>query len=244
MTKQSKTFCSRGSNTRRIKIARLKPLHSRKIKENEYSFVLQPKADHHGSKIRFRDYRGVGPFILQRVLPNENYIVRRLNTNKTQILHRILLIKFVPNPPLEDNFRENRLQPDEEIFIPQDDFCTITWETNFGEQLVTRGCEPTPTNLPTGEQPTTANANASDAHENKTDYIFTRDELNDATDAARNQKERLNDDVSKRKEANEAARDETSDWPIPAVYPKKRKNFAELVRKTGKRYKFSRKKVY
>ena len=58
------------------------------LKENEYCFVLQPKADHQGLKIPFRDYRWVGPFIVQKALPNENYIVRRINTNKTQILHR------------------------------------------------------------------------------------------------------------------------------------------------------------
>ena len=82
------------------------------LKEGDYSFVLQPKADHQGSKIPFRDYCWVGPFIIQKVLPNENYIVRRLNTNKTQILHRIRLKNFVPNQPLEVNFQEKRLQPD------------------------------------------------------------------------------------------------------------------------------------
>ena len=91
------------------------------LKENDYCFVLQPKADHQGSKIPFRDYRWVGPFLIQKVLPNENYVVRRINTDKTQILHRIHLKKFVPNQPLEDNFREQQLQPDEEIVIPQDD---------------------------------------------------------------------------------------------------------------------------
>ena len=65
-------------------------------KENDYCFVLQPKADHQGSKTPFRDYRWVRYFIVQKVLPNENYIVRRINTNKTQILHRIRLKKFVP----------------------------------------------------------------------------------------------------------------------------------------------------
>ena len=64
------------------------------LKENEYCFVLQPKADHQGSKNPFRDYRWVGPFIVQKFLPNENYIVRRINTNKTQILHRFRLKKF------------------------------------------------------------------------------------------------------------------------------------------------------
>ena len=59
------------------------------LKENEYCFVLQPKADHQGSKTPFRDYRWVGPFTVQKLLPNANYLVRRINTNKTQILHRI-----------------------------------------------------------------------------------------------------------------------------------------------------------
>ena len=132
------------------------------LKENDYCFVLQPKADHQGSKIPFRDYRWVGPFIVQKVLPNKNYIVRRINTNKTQILHRTRLKKFVPNQPLEDNFREQRLQPDEEIVIPQDDLYIITWETDFGEQLVTRGRDPIPTSLPNGGQLNAAEPNNSE----------------------------------------------------------------------------------
>ena len=189
------------------------------MKENEFCFVLQPKADHQGSKIPFRDYRWVGPFIVQKVLPNENYIVRRLNTNKTQILHRIRLKKFVPNQPLEDNFRDRRLQPDEEIVIPQDDLYIITWETDFGEQLNTRDNETIPTSVPNGEQPSTARIN-TDANENEVDYIITRDESNDAANAARNRNERLCDDVTKRNEATEAIRNEEFDWPNPAVSPK------------------------
>ena len=67
------------------------------LKEKDYCFVLQPKADNQASKIRFREYRWIGPFVVQTVLSNDNYIVRRLNTKKTQILHRIRLKKFVPN---------------------------------------------------------------------------------------------------------------------------------------------------
>ena len=187
------------------------------LKENGYCFVLQPKADHQRSKILFRDYRWVGPFILQKVLPNENYIVRRLNTNKTQILHRIRLKKYVPNQSLEDNFRDERLQPYEEIVIPQDDSYTISWETNFGDQLATRGNEAIPTSLPNGEQLVTAEANSSDVHENEADYIITTDNPNDVNDAAQSQNERLKNDVSNRNEAGEAARNENSDWPDSAV---------------------------
>ena len=194
------------------------------LKEGDYCFVLQPKADHQGSKIPFRDYRWVGPFIVQKTLPNENYIVRRLNTNKTQILHRIRLKKFVPNQPLEDNFREQRLQPDDEIIIPQDDLYVITWETNFGEQLDTRGSEPIPASLTNDEQPSTAEANASDASENEVDYVITSDESNLTDRASHSRDERLNDDVTKRNKATAVTENTKSDWPNPAVFPKNQEN--------------------
>ena len=57
--------------------------------------------------------------------------MRRLNTNKTQILRRIRLTKFVPNAPLEDKDDGEKLQPDNEIVIPQDDLYTISWEEDF-----------------------------------------------------------------------------------------------------------------
>ena len=188
------------------------------LKENEYCFVLQPKADNQGSKIPFRDYRWIGPFIVQKVLPNENYIVRRLNTNKTQILHRIRLKRFVPNQPLEDNFREQRLQPDEEIIIPQDDLYVITWETDFGEQIVTRGNEPLPTNLPNGERPSMAE-NTNDANENDVDYIITREGLNNDS-AVHGRNDRLSHDVTTTNDVTEEASNDEPDWPNEAGLPK------------------------
>ena len=105
------------------------------LQEKDYCFVLQPKADSQGSKIPFRDFRWIGPFIVQKVLPNNTYIVRRLNTNKTQILHRIRLEKFVPNTPLEDKYTQEKLQPADEIIIPQDNLYTIAWEADFEYEL-------------------------------------------------------------------------------------------------------------
>ena len=105
------------------------------LKEKDYCFVLQPKADSQASKIPFREYRWIGPFVIKKVLSNDNYIVRRLNTNKTQILHRIRLKKFVPNAPSEDKYDGEKLQPDKEIVIPQDDLYTISWEIDFEYDL-------------------------------------------------------------------------------------------------------------
>ena len=146
-----------------------------------------------------------------------------LSTNinlKTQILHRIRLKKFVPNQPLEDNFREERLLPDEEIVIPQDDLYTITWETNFGEQLATRGSEPIPASLPNGERLTTAKANADNASENEADYIITTDRPNDVNDTVHSRDKRMKSDVSNANEDSDATRNENSDWPDSAVYHK------------------------
>ena len=76
------------------------------LKEKDYCFILQPKVDHQGSKIPFRDLRWIGPYLVEKVLPNNTYIVRKLNTNKTQILHRIGLRKYNPEEPPEDIIRK------------------------------------------------------------------------------------------------------------------------------------------
>ena len=132
MTKPRKTSCSHISNTRSntTKKAKASPL-----KEKDYCFILQPKADHQGSKIPFRDFRRIEPYIVEKVLPNNSYIVRKLNTNKTQILHRCRLRKYNPEKPPEDNYQEIQWQVDDNIVVPQDDLYTIAWEAEFGGHL-------------------------------------------------------------------------------------------------------------
>ena len=70
---------------------------------------------------------------MEKVLPNNNYIVRRLGTNKTQLLHRIRLRKFIPQAPLADSFvRETDWQKDDQTPIANDDLYAQSWNTNFG----------------------------------------------------------------------------------------------------------------
>ena len=105
------------------------------LKEKDYCFILQPKADHQGSNIPFRDFRWIGHYLVEKVLPNNNYIVRKLNTNKTQILHRISLRKYNPGKPPEDNYPETQWQIDDNIIVPQEDLYTNAWEAEFGGHL-------------------------------------------------------------------------------------------------------------
>ena len=76
------------------------------LKEKDYCFILQQKANHQGSKKPFRDFRWIGPYLVEKVLPNNNYIVRELNTNKIQILHRIGFRKYNPEKPLKTTIRK------------------------------------------------------------------------------------------------------------------------------------------
>ena len=105
------------------------------LKEKDYCFILQPKADHQGSKIPFRDFRRIGPYLVEKVIPNKNYIVRKLNTNETQILHRICLRKYNPEKPPKDNHQETQWRIDDNIVVPQDELYTIAWEAEFGGHL-------------------------------------------------------------------------------------------------------------
>ena len=83
----------------------------------------------------FRDFRWIGPYLVEKVLPNNNHIVRKLNTNKTQILHRIRLRKYNSEKSPEDNYREIKGQVDDNNVVPQDDLYTIAWEAELGGHL-------------------------------------------------------------------------------------------------------------
>ena len=103
------------------------------LEQGDFCFILQPLADHQGSKIPFREFRWIGPYVIEKFLPNENYIVHKLNSNKKQILHRIRLRKYTPNTTLQDTRPEGNLQADDEIIIPQDDLYINSWESNFDD---------------------------------------------------------------------------------------------------------------
>ena len=79
-----------------------KKANASKLEEQQYVHVLQPKVDHHGSKIPFTEIRWIGPYIVEQALPNNNYLIRKLGTNKTQVLHRMRLRPLTPSQPIPD----------------------------------------------------------------------------------------------------------------------------------------------
>ena len=103
------------------------------LETTDYCYILNPNADTQATKIPFREFRWCGSYKVEKVLPNNNYIIRRLGTKETQLLHRIRLRKFNPQAPLADIFvRESDWQKDDQKAIPNDDLYAQSWNTNFG----------------------------------------------------------------------------------------------------------------
>ena len=79
-----------------------KKANASKLKEADYVYILQPKADRQSNKIPFTEFRWNGPCIIEKVLTNNNYLVSKSGTNKTQVLQRMKMRQFTPRQPPAD----------------------------------------------------------------------------------------------------------------------------------------------
>ena len=92
------------------------------LKEADYLYVSQPKADHQEIKIFFTEFRWIGPYIVKKVLPSNKYLVRKSGTNKMQVLHRMRMRQFTPRQTLPDiQIRPQEWKPDSEVSFKHDD---------------------------------------------------------------------------------------------------------------------------
>ena len=113
-----------------------KKANASKLKQSDYVYILQPKADRQGSKIPFADFRWIGPYIFETVLPNNNYVISKIGTNKTQILHRMRLRKFSPRQTIPDiPVTPREWQPDPEVIIKHDDLYARAWECEYDKPI-------------------------------------------------------------------------------------------------------------
>ena len=107
-----------------------------KLKEADYVYILQPKADHQGSKIQFTELRWIGPYIVEKAIPNNNYLVRKNGTNKTQVLHRMRMRQFTPHqPPADITVKPQKYKSDPEFSFHHDDLYARAWEYDFEQPI-------------------------------------------------------------------------------------------------------------
>ena len=106
-----------------------KKANASKIKKADYVYVLPLKADHQGSKIPFTEIRWVGPYIIENLLPNNNYLLRKIGTNKTQVLHRMKMRQFTPRQsPVYIRVKTQQYKSDPEFSLNHDDLYARAWE--------------------------------------------------------------------------------------------------------------------
>ena len=107
-----------------------------KLKQADYVFILQPRADHQGSKIPFLDFRWVGPYFIEKVLPNNNYLVRKIGTNNTELLLRMRLRQFTPRQSISNiTITPCEWQPNPKVVIRHDDLFARAWECEYDEPI-------------------------------------------------------------------------------------------------------------
>ena len=74
------------------------------------------------------------------MLPNNNYLARKIGTNKTQILHRMRLRQFTSRqPPSDIPVAQREWQPDPEFVITHDDLYARAWECEYDEPIFDSG---------------------------------------------------------------------------------------------------------
>ena len=113
-----------------------KKANAPKLKEADYVYILQPKADHQGSKIPFTEFRWMGQYIVEKVLPNNIYLVRKIGTDKTQVLHRMRMRHFTPRqPPADITVKPHEYKSDPEVSLNHDDLYARAWECDFEQPI-------------------------------------------------------------------------------------------------------------
>ena len=97
---------------------------------------MQPKADPQGSKIPFTEFRWIGPYIIEKALPNKNYLVHKIGTNKTQVLHRMRMRQITPRqPPANITVKPQEYKSDPEVSLHHDDLYARAWEYDFQQPI-------------------------------------------------------------------------------------------------------------
>ena len=88
------------------------------LRKNDYSYVLNPKADNQSTKFAFNERIWTGPFIVVKTLSNNNYTIRRLGTRYTQTLHRIRLRMYRSEQRLPDvTIKHTDYLPEPEVIL-------------------------------------------------------------------------------------------------------------------------------
>ena len=103
-----------------------KKANASKLRHADNIFLIQPE----------QITKEVNFFLQISAGPNNNYLVRKVGTNKTQILHRMRLRQFALHQPIPDiPITPREWQSDPEVVITHDDSYARAWECEYDEPI-------------------------------------------------------------------------------------------------------------
>ena len=113
-----------------------KEANASKLKESDYAFVLQLKTDHQWNEIPFTEFRGIGSYIIEKVLPNNNYLLRKIGSDKTHVFYRMQMHHFTSRQPIPNSWiTPQEWKPDPEKSLKHDDFYDRAGECEYEEPI-------------------------------------------------------------------------------------------------------------
>ena len=123
------------------------------------------------------------------MLANNNYLVRKIGTNKTQVLHRKRTRQFTPRQPTADiRTTPHEKKPDPDVSLKHDDLYGIAWECDYEQPFLdVENNDATPTistKFPIQSDVSTEEIKKTrgTAHECSPEIFPQTDEVSDVTD--------------------------------------------------------------
>ena len=166
-----------------------KKANASKLKGEDYVYILQPKGNHHGSIIPSSEFRWIGPYIIEKVLLNNNYLGRKIGTNKTQVLHRMRMRQFTTQqPPPDIRITPQEWKPVTEKGLEHDDLYARAWECAYQEPVFdaknNNATPPSSPEVPVQSDLSTVETRITPrtAHESSQKNFPQAEELGDVTD--------------------------------------------------------------
>ncbi len=66
------------------------------LQKGDFCFLLNPEVTKQNDRLAIGECKWVGLYKVEECLTHSNYMIRKVNTNLTQIVHRIRLRKYIP----------------------------------------------------------------------------------------------------------------------------------------------------
>ena len=93
---------------------------------------MQPKVDRQGIKNPIIEFLWIGPYNIEKALSHNNYLVRKIGTNKTQVPHRMRMRQVTARQPRNDiRITPQQWKPDPEVSLKHDDLYARAWEFDY-----------------------------------------------------------------------------------------------------------------